>query len=151
LSTGGGCIGGPGGGGAFPDLTGGLGVGGGGAGGFGGGGGAGGDCGGGGGGYSGGAGPARIGHEGCGGGGGGGSFDAGANQILVGGIRTGNGEVVINLVSPVFAGTPGKANCHGQSVSALARQFGGLNAAAEALGYPSVDALQNAIMEFCGG
>jgi len=51
----------------------------------------------------------------------------------------------------VFAGTPGKANCHGKSVSALAKQFGGLNNAAAKLGYPSVDALQNAIMEFCGG
>jgi hypothetical protein len=53
--------------------------------------------------------------------------------------------------SAPFAGTPGKANCHGQSVSALARQFGGLNAAAEVLGYASVDALQNAIREFCEG
>jgi spore maturation protein SpmA len=56
---------------------------------------------------------------------------------------------LINLVSPLFAGTPGKANCHGQSVSALAGQFGGLNNTAAALGYPNVDALQNAIMEFC--
>jgi hypothetical protein len=58
---------------------------------------------------------------------------------------------VIDLVSPAFAGTPGKANCHGQSVSALARQFGGLNAAAQALGYSDVNALQQAIMEFCEG
>jgi uncharacterized phage protein gp47/JayE len=35
---------------------------------------------------------------------------------------------------PVFAGTPGKANCHGQNVSALAKQYGGLNNAAAALG-----------------
>ena len=54
-------------------------------------------------------------------------------------------------VQSVFAGTPGKANCYSQSVSALARQFGGLNAAAAALGYRSVRALQNAIMEFCEG
>ena len=52
--------------------------------------------------------------------------------------------------APRFAGTPGKANCHGQSVSALAKQYGGLNNAAAALRYPSVNALQNAIMEFCG-
>jgi hypothetical protein len=51
----------------------------------------------------------------------------------------------------IFAGTPGKPNCFGQSVSALARQYGGLNAAAEALGYPSVRALQQAIREFCEG
>jgi len=49
----------------------------------------------------------------------------------------------------VFAGTPGKANCYGQSVSALARQYGGFNNAATALGYADVSALQNAIMEFC--
>ena len=50
-----------------------------------------------------------------------------------------------------FVGTPGKANCYGQSVSALARQFGGLNAAAAALGFSSVGTLQNAIVAFCGG
>jgi hypothetical protein len=44
---------------------------------------------------------------------------------------------------------PGKANCHGKSVSALAQQFGGLNAAAAALGYSSVRELQKAILEFC--
>ena len=55
------------------------------------------------------------------------------------------------VVPPIFAGTPGKPNCFGKSVSALAKQFGGLNNAAAALGYPSVDALQNAIMEFCEG
>jgi hypothetical protein len=52
---------------------------------------------------------------------------------------------------PLFAGTPGKANCYGQSVAALAQQYGGLNAAAAALGYSSVSALQNAIMAYCGG
>jgi hypothetical protein len=47
------------------------------------------------------------------------------------------------------AGTPGRANCHGKSISALARQFGGLDAAASALGFSSVDALQEAFREFC--
>jgi YVTN family beta-propeller protein len=50
---------------------------------------------------------------------------------------------------PKFAGKPGKANCYGQSVSALAKQYGGLNNAAAALGYPSVNALQNAIEAYC--
>jgi uncharacterized repeat protein (TIGR03803 family) len=50
-----------------------------------------------------------------------------------------------------FNGTPGKADCHGKSVSALAKQFGGLNAAATALGFPGVQQLQNAIQTFCGG
>jgi YVTN family beta-propeller protein len=48
-----------------------------------------------------------------------------------------------------FAGTPGKANCYGQSVAALTRQYHGLNAAA--LGYSSVRALQTTILAFCEG
>jgi hypothetical protein len=84
------------GGGAFPDLTGGLGLFGNGTGGFGGGGGGGFlYCGGGGGGYSGGGGQLHLGHEGCGGGFGGGSFDAGTDQILMADFQTGNGEVII--------------------------------------------------------
>jgi hypothetical protein len=51
----------------------------------------------------------------------------------------------------LFAGTPGQANCQGQSVSALAQQYGGLAAAAAALGYSSVPVLQNAIAEYCAG
>jgi hypothetical protein len=53
------------------------------------------------------------------------------------------------VLAPVFAGTPGTANCHGKSVSALARQYGGLNGAAAALRYADVSALQNAILAFC--
>jgi YVTN family beta-propeller protein len=53
--------------------------------------------------------------------------------------------------APKFAGTPGQSNCFGQSVSALAQQYHGLNAAAAALGFSSVKALQNAILAFCGG
>jgi hypothetical protein len=53
------------------------------------------------------------------------------------------------FAQPVFAGTPGKANCYGKSVSALVRQYHGLNAAAAALGFSSVRALQNAILGFC--
>jgi hypothetical protein len=50
----------------------------------------------------------------------------------------------------LFAGSPGSSNCPGKSVSALADQFGGLDAAAQALGFPSVQALQDAIRAFCG-
>ena len=50
---------------------------------------------------------------------------------------------------PQLGGTPGKANCFCKSVSALARQFGSLSAAAAALEFPSVPALQNAIPAFC--
>jgi hypothetical protein len=47
------------------------------------------------------------------------------------------------------AGTPGCANCHGRTVSALAREFGGINAAASALGFSSVASLQDGLREFC--
>jgi hypothetical protein len=42
------------------------------------------------------------------------------------------------------AGTPGAANCLGQSLSALATQNGGINRVAAALGYASVRALHDA-------
>jgi hypothetical protein len=45
--------------------------------------------------------------------------------------------------------TPGHPNCHGKSVSALAKQFRGLDAAAASLGFSSVDALQDALKAFC--
>jgi hypothetical protein len=51
-----------------------------------------------------------------------------------------------------FAGTPGAANCHGQSVSVLSQTYGdSLANAAAALGYASVKDLQAAITAFCGG
>lgn len=53
-------------------------------------------------------------------------------------------------VDNLFAGTPGQANCHGMSVSALARQYVSLANAAAQLGFPSVEALQIAIVEHCG-
>jgi hypothetical protein len=48
------------------------------------------------------------------------------------------------------AGTPGQADCHGQTVSAMARQFGGIDSAALTLGYSGAAALQNGIRVFCG-
>ena len=48
------------------------------------------------------------------------------------------------------AGTPGKANCHGSTVSAMALEFGGIDASASTLGYASVAALQDGINAFCG-
>ena len=48
------------------------------------------------------------------------------------------------------AGTPGQANCHGKTVSAMAHGFGGIDASASTLGYFSVDALQDGIRVFCG-
>jgi hypothetical protein len=47
------------------------------------------------------------------------------------------------------AGTPGQANCHGESISALAKQFGGIDAAASVLGFSSVKVLQDSFGAFC--
>ena len=47
------------------------------------------------------------------------------------------------------AGTPGQVNCHGKSVSAVARQFGGFDAAASELGYSSVESLHEGLRTFC--
>jgi hypothetical protein len=47
------------------------------------------------------------------------------------------------------AGTPGRPNCHGQSISAVAHQFGGTAAAASALGFSTVRALQDGFALFC--
>jgi hypothetical protein len=47
------------------------------------------------------------------------------------------------------AGIPGEPSCHGETVSALARQFGGTKGAASRLGFSSVAALQDSFKEFC--
>jgi hypothetical protein len=72
-------------------------------------------------------------------------------NIAVLGGRNDNGGIGAAWVfnQPMFAGTPGYSNCYGKSASALAQQYGGLNNAATALGYPSASALQNVIMTFC--
>jgi YVTN family beta-propeller protein len=75
-------------------------------------------------------------------------------KVVIATIPVGTDPIGVGLPfqsSPRFAGTPGKADCHGQSVSALAKQFGGLNIAATELDYPSVSALQNAILGYCEG
>jgi len=46
------------------------------------------------------------------------------------------------------AGTPGAANCHGKTISALAHQFGSIDATSLALGASSVAALQEAVRLF---
>ncbi len=71
------------------------------------------------------------------------------SPIPVGGSPAAFGKFIQPAPAPTFAGTPGFSNCHGQSVAALATQFGGLNAAAAVLGFPSVKALQAAIRAFC--
>jgi len=46
-------------------------------------------------------------------------------------------------------GTSGEPNCHGQSVDALAKEFGGIAQAGSVLGFSSVKALQDSLREFC--
>jgi hypothetical protein len=46
-------------------------------------------------------------------------------------------------------GTPVQPNCPGQSISSLAHQFGGIDAAASALGFSSVGQLQAGFALFC--
>ena len=49
-----------------------------------------------------------------------------------------------------FAGTPGAANCQGDTVSALATQFGGIDNAARTLGFAAVASLQGVVRDYCG-
>jgi hypothetical protein len=67
-------------------------------------------------------------------------------------IGTGTFNMTFSLSGDTIpkAGTPGQANCHGQTVSAVATEFGGIDASASTLGYSSVAALQGGINVFCG-
>jgi hypothetical protein len=47
------------------------------------------------------------------------------------------------------AGIPGDPNCTGKTVSALAGQFGGIQPSVSALGFSSVAALKDSLLEFC--
>ena len=81
------------------------------------------------------------------------SISGDGSTVLSGGPLDNNGvgAAWIFRQRPVFAGSPGEVNCYGQSVSALVRQYSGLNNGAAPLGFDSVSALQNAVGEFCGG
>jgi hypothetical protein len=63
-------------------------------------------------------------------------------------IPVGRGPIAfgkfIGLAPAKFVGAPGFSNCHGQSEAALANQFGSMDAAAAALGFHNVKALQGA-------
>jgi len=62
-----------------------------------------------------------------------------------------SGTRVIGIAATLpFAGKPGTAICHGQTVAALSNQYGTLDAAASALGFSSVNSLQVDIRLFCG-
>jgi hypothetical protein len=51
----------------------------------------------------------------------------------------------------VYVGTPGQPNCVGKTVSALSHEYNGLSAAAQALGFDSVKAMQQNIKQYCRG
>jgi uncharacterized repeat protein (TIGR03803 family) len=74
---------------------------------------------------------------------------AGGNSTNCGPENCGTVFEITGSGFAVFAGTPGKPNCHGQSVSALVQQYGSLAAAAAARGYSSVQVLQNDIATYC--
>jgi YVTN family beta-propeller protein len=69
-------------------------------------------------------------------------------------IPVGNNPVAFGVfMQPerTFAGTPGHSNCYAKSVSALVRQYHGLHAAAAALGFSSIRALETTVLAFCEG
>src|SRR5690349_8005674 len=70
---------------------------------------------------------------------------------IVGGAPAPNFNMTFSLTgeSVPEAGTPGQADCHGKSISALAQQFGGTYSAAVTLGFSSVQALQDSFTLFC--
>jgi len=70
---------------------------------------------------------------------------------IVGGATAPNFNMTFSLTgeSVPEAGTPGRADCHGKSISALAQQFGGSYSAAVTLGFSSVQALQDSFKLFC--
>jgi hypothetical protein len=67
-----------------------------------------------------------------------------------GALRPDAGEVRCDIGAYEFQDFAGQPNCHHKSVSALVRQFGSVDAAAAALGFPSEKALLNAIRTSCG-
>jgi hypothetical protein len=68
---------------------------------------------------------------------------------IIGGAVTFNMAFSLTGETVPEAGTPGLANCHGKSISAMTQQFGSTDAAALALGFSSVQALQDAFRLFC--
>ena len=69
---------------------------------------------------------------------------------IIGGTPAPTFSMTFSLTGASISGTPGQASCHGKSVSGLSRDFGGeLDAAASALGFSSVKALQDTVAAFC--
>ena len=70
---------------------------------------------------------------------------------IVGGAPAPNFNMAFSLVGETLpgAGTPGAADCLGNTVSALALQFGGTYSSALSLGFASVQDLQDGFTLFC--
>jgi predicted outer membrane repeat protein len=68
-----------------------------------------------------------------------------------GALRPDAGEVSCDIGAYEFQDLAGQEDCDGKTISALVRHFGGLDAAAAALGFPTKGALLIAIRISCGG
>jgi len=70
---------------------------------------------------------------------------------IVGGATAPTFNMTFSLAGETVpeAGTPGVANCLGQTIAALAQEFGGADSAASSLGFSSVQALQDGFTLFC--
>jgi hypothetical protein len=70
---------------------------------------------------------------------------------IVGGATAPTFNMTFSLTGETVpeAGTPGVANCHGKTISALTEQFGSTYSAASSLGFSSVQALQDGFTLFC--
>ena len=68
---------------------------------------------------------------------------------IIGGTPAPTFNMTFSLTGATIAGTPGRPHCRGRSISGLSKDFGELDAAASALGFPSVKALHDAVVAFC--
>src|SRR6266566_9200865 len=70
---------------------------------------------------------------------------------IVGGATAPTFNMTFSLAGETVpeSGTPGEANCHGKTISALAQEFGSTYSAASSLGFSSVQALQDGFTLFC--
>lgn len=79
----------------------------------------------------------------------------GASGALFGttsqGGANGGGTVFQVPAALTFLGVPAEPNCVGQSISTIAKSFGGVSAAAAQLAFSSVKAFQDAIKSYCAG
>jgi hypothetical protein len=71
---------------------------------------------------------------------------------IVGGAPVHPFNMTVSLAGQTVpdAGTPGTANCHGKTVSALSDQFGDIDAAAAEMAFSGPGSLQDELQEFCG-